>query len=58
MAGVRSPRKRVKTSHFDFDFLDNEEQRLLQQVGIFLPNEIEDNIIRYFLGIKALEARY
>jgi hypothetical protein len=30
--GGRSKRRRVKTTRFDFQFLENEEQRLLQQV--------------------------
>ncbi len=29
----RSKRRRTKTTRFDFQFLDNEEQRLLQQVS-------------------------
>jgi uncharacterized membrane protein YcaP (DUF421 family) len=31
----RVKRRRVKTSRFDFQFLDNEEQRLLQHVMIY-----------------------
>ena len=31
-AELRSSRRRIKTTRFDTDFLDNEEQRLLQQV--------------------------
>ena len=28
----KQTRRRVKTKRFDFDYLDNEDQRLLQQV--------------------------
>lgn len=40
----RSKRRRVPTSRFDFQFLDNEEQRYLQQVIIFVGGIIAHGV--------------
>lgn len=29
-------RRRIKTNRYEFEFLDNEEQRLIQQVKVYL----------------------
>jgi DNA-dependent RNA polymerase auxiliary subunit epsilon len=39
--GRDSARRRVKTKRFDFEFLENEEQRLIQQVRIDMKRKVD-----------------
>lgn len=51
----RSKRRRVKPSRFDFNFLDNEEQRYLQQVALILTVKLLvhfNKIPTFFTGTK------
>lgn len=54
----RSKRRRVKPSRFDFNFLDNEEQRYLQQVASYFISillEHFNKINAIFTGTKNFE---